>query len=156
MDQTDFKILRELQHDGHLSNRELADRVALSPSPCLRRVQQLERDGVISRYAALLDRAAVGLQIVAFAHISLDNHHPDTVVEFDKAIAGFPEVLECHATSGDFDYMLKVIVADMDSYEHFLNSELLRVPGVRAVNTSFSLRQKKFTTELPLEKSGEP
>lgn len=150
MDELDRKILDVLQSDGRISNRELADRVSLSQAPCWRRVRQLEQSGVIRRYAALLDPARTGLNILAFAHVSLENHHGDTVAAFDTGIAEWPEVLECHATSGDHDYMLKIVVTDMAHYDAFLNDRLLQLPQVRTVNTSFSLRQKKNTTRLPL------
>lgn len=150
MDSIDLRILAELQRDGRISNRALADRISLSAAPCWRRLQQLEQSGVISRYTALLDRSAIGLQILAFAHISLDDHHPNTVAQFDKAVADRGEVLECHMTSGAFDYMLKVVVENIEAYERFLNECLLPIPGVHSVNSSFSLREKKFTTMLPL------
>ncbi len=150
LDDIDLRILQALQNDGRISNRQLAERVALSPAPCWRRLRALEENDVIQRYAALVDPAKVGLSILAFAHVSLENHHSETVAEFDALIHERPEVLECHSTSGDYDYMLKIIVADMAAYETFLSDELLQIPAVRTVNTSFSLRQKKLTTQLPL------
>ncbi len=150
MDETDRRILDVLQQDGRISNRALADEVALSQAPCWRRVRQLERSGVIRGYVALLDPERAGLSIVAFAHVSLENHHGDTVAAFDAGIAEWPEVLECHATSGDYDYMLKIIVPDMARYDAFLSERLLQLPQVRTVNTSFSLRRRKNTTRLPL------
>ncbi len=151
LDRFDIAILRELQRDGRMSNRELAGRVGLSPAPCWRRLRALEQDQVISRYTALLDAAKVGLSIVAFAHISLENHHTSTIIEFDKAIQSSDEVLECYMTSGEYDYMLKIVVADMVAYEKFFSEVLMQVPVVRNVSTSFAMRHKKLTTALPLE-----
>ena len=108
MDQYDVAILVELQKDGRLSNRELSERIGLSPTPCWRRVRDLESDGVIQRYAALLDPVAIGIQVTALANVILEDHHPDTVAEFDTTIATIPEVLECHMLSGDYDYALKI------------------------------------------------
>ncbi len=150
----DIEILEILQTDGRVSNRDLAARVALSPSPCWRRVRALEDAGVIERYVALLAPDKLGLAVIAFAHVSLTDHHPQTVEEFDAAVARAPEVLECYMTSGEHDYMLKVITADMASYEHFLSEKMLRLPSVRTVNTGFVLRRKKYTTALPLPEPG--
>lgn len=150
LDKIDARIIAALQADGRLSNRDLAERVALSASPCWRRVRQLEADGVIKGYSALVDPAAVGLNVVAFAHVSLENHHAETIAQFDRAIEQWPHVQECHATSGDYDFMLKIVAADMADYDNFLSESLLQLPAVRTVNTSFSLRSRKLTTHLPL------
>jgi DNA-binding Lrp family transcriptional regulator len=150
LDQFDIAILKELQGDGRVSNRDLADRVGLSPAPCWRRVRALEDQQIISRYAALLDAEKVGLSIVAFAHISLENHHATTVAEFDAAIQSADEVLECYMTSGEYDYMLKVVAADMACYEKFFSEVLMQIAAIRNVSTSFALRHKKLTTALPL------
>ena len=153
LDHFDIAILTELQADGRVSNRELAERVGLSPAPCWRRLRALEQQQIISRYVALLDTEKVGLTIVAFAHISLENHHASTVTEFDKAIQSSDEVLECYMTSGEYDYMLKVVVADMAAYERFFSDVLMQISAVRNVSTSFALRHKKLTTALPLKRS---
>lgn len=150
-DRFDVAILAELQRHGRISNRELADKVGLSPAPCWRRLRTLEETGVIDHYVALLDPTKVGLSIVAFAHISLENHHANTVAEFDAAIQNSPEVLECYMTSGEYDYMLKVVVADMAAYERFFSEVLMQIAAVRNVSTSFALRHKKLTTALPLD-----
>jgi len=147
----DLAILDRLQLDGRISNRDLASAVSLSPSPCWRRVRALEDGEVIRGYAALLDPERLGLNILAFAHVSLVDHHPETVQQFDQSIGRAPEVLECFMTSGDHDYMLKVITRDMAAYQAFLSEKLLRMPCVRTVNTSFALRQKKSSTRLPLD-----
>jgi len=111
----------------------------------------LEQGGYIKSYTALLNHEKVGLSITAFAHISLDNHHSSTVKSFDAAIAIWQEVQECHATSGSYDYLLKIITVDMQAYNNFMYDKLLKLKAIRSVNTSFSMMQKKISTELPLE-----
>ena len=150
MDKTDRKILAALQKDARISNQKLAEQVGLSVSPCWRRVKKLEQDGYIDRYVTLLDAGKVGLRLTAFVHISLEDHHPDTLKEFDRLITGSPEVLECFAMSGQDDYLLRVVCPDMDAYEDFLTRHLLSLKGVRTANTSFVLKTRKSTTALPL------
>jgi DNA-binding Lrp family transcriptional regulator len=150
LDRLDLRILDELQSDARLSNQELAKRVGLSPAPCWRRLRRLEEDGLISGYVTVLNASAIGLPIVAYAMVSLENHHPDSVREFDALIAQRPEVLECHSMSGSNDYLLRIVAASMEAYERFLSGHLLRQPAVRSVNSSFVLRTKKFTTRLPV------
>jgi len=154
LDATDRRILACLQRDSGLSNQALADAVGLSPSPCWRRVQRLQRSGVIGKQVALLDPRRLGLEVWAFAFVSLENHHPDSVRSFDQLVESRPEVLECFSMSGRNDYLLKVICPSIDHYEHFLMQHLSPCPAVRAVNTSFVLRRKKYTTALPLDWSG--
>jgi DNA-binding Lrp family transcriptional regulator len=150
LDRTDRRILDELQADARLSNQELAKRVGLSPAPCWRRLRRLEEDGFIVGYATLLHGPAIGLPILAYAQVSLENHHPETVRQFDQLVKERPEVLECHSMSGTNDYLLRIVAASMEAYEHFLSTQLLQLPAVRSVNTSFVLRTKKFTTRLPV------
>ncbi len=150
MDKYDRNILKLIQKQGRISNKELAKEVNLSPAACWRRMQTLEQKGYIRRYTALLNHEKLGLNITAFAHISLENHHETTVKSFDKAIANWQEVQECHATSGDSDYLLKIITKDMHSYNNFMYDKLLKLKAIRSVNTSFSMQQKKLSTELPL------
>jgi DNA-binding Lrp family transcriptional regulator len=147
----DISILNALQNDGRMSNRNLAKSVSLSPSPSWRRLRALEEGGVIDHYAAVLDREKVGLSILGFAHVSLHDHRSRTVEKFDQAIMCAPQVLECHATSGEYDYMLKIVAPDMAAYQEFLSGYLLKIGVVRAVNTSFALKQQKSTTVLPLD-----
>lgn len=151
LDKSDIAIIEALQRDGRLSNRELARAVSLSPSPSWRRLRALEQSGVISHYAAVVDRERVGLPIMGFAHVTLLDHNPEKVKKFDEAIKRAPQVLECHATSGEYDYMLKVVSPDMASYQDFLSNYLLSIGVVRTVNTSFALKQQKCTTVLPLD-----
>jgi DNA-binding Lrp family transcriptional regulator len=150
LDRLDRRILDELQADARISNQELAKRVGLSPAPCWRRLRRLEEGGFISGYATLLDGPAVGLPILAYALVSLENHHPETVREFDQLVNDRPEVLECHSMSGPNDYLLKIVAASMEAYERFMSSHVLQIRAVRSVNTSFVLRTKKLTTRLPV------
>jgi DNA-binding Lrp family transcriptional regulator len=150
LDRMDVSILNALQKDGRVSNRDLAKMVSLSPSPCWRRLRALEKAGVIHHYSAVVDREKVGLSILGFAHVTLHDHNSKTVEKFDQAIMLAPQVLECHSTSGEHDYMLKIVAPDMAAYQEFLSGYLLKIGTVRTVNTSFALKQQKSTTVLPL------
>lgn len=150
LDRLDRRILDELQTDARISNQELAKRVGLSPAPCWRRLRRLESAGLIAGHVTLLNAAAVGLPIQAYAMVSLENHHPESVKQFDQLIAERPEVLECHSMSGANDYLLRIVAASIEAYEKFMSSHLLQLRAVRSVNTTFVLRTKKFTTRLPL------
>jgi DNA-binding Lrp family transcriptional regulator len=150
LDRLDRRILEELQQDARIANQELARRVGLSPAPCWRRLRRLEKAGFIEGYATLLKAAAIGLPILAYAVVSLENHHPESVRQFDQFVKERPEVLECHSMSGPNDYLLRIVAASMEAYEHFMSTRLLQLQAVRAVNTSFVLRTKKFTTRLPV------
>jgi len=154
LDRVDRRILDELQADARISNQDLAKRVGLSSAPCWRRLRRLEEDGFIAGYATLLNRSAIGLPILAYAQVTLVNHHPESVRQFDQLIAGRPEVLECHSMSGTNDYLLRIVAGSMEAYEHFLSTHVLQTQAVRSVNTSFVLRTKKFTTRLPLDAGG--
>ena len=149
LDRLDRRILEELQADARIANQELAKRVGLSPAPCWRRLRRLESEGFIQGYATLLNAPAIGLPIQAYALVSLENHHPESVRQFDARVKERAEVLECHSMSGANDYLLRIVAASMEAYEHFL-STLLQLAAVRSVNTSFVLRTKKFTTRLPV------
>ncbi len=150
MDKYDIKILEEVQRNGRISNKELAEIVNLSSAPCWRRMNALEEQGYIKSYTALLNKEMVGLTITAFAHVSLNDHHEKTVAEFDNSIAKWQEVQECHATSGSYDYLLKIVTVDMQAYNSFMYDQLLKLKAIRSVNTSFSMVQKKVSTQLPL------
>ena len=150
MDKTDIRILAELQKNGRLSSQALAAKVGLSTSPCWRRVRRMEKAGIISGSVAILDPESVGLHVVAFAQVSLEDHHPDSVQEFDRMVKDLPEILECHAMSGQHDYQLKVICESIGAYDRLLSEHILRVRAVHTVNTSFVLRTNKSTTVLPL------
>lgn len=152
LDRYDLRILHELQHDARISNQELAERIGLSPSPCSRRVKQLEDDGFIARQVALLDRKKLGLTLTAYVLIGMDRHTPERFEHFEGVISKCPEVLECSLVTGmDADYQLKVVVPDMEHYQAFLLGTLTRIEGVSSVRSSFVLRQVSSSTELPLE-----
>jgi Lrp/AsnC family leucine-responsive transcriptional regulator len=151
LDHYDKRILEILQQDGRISNQELADRIGLSPSPCLRRVRALEEAGIIEGYRALLNAKALGLNLIAFLSIAMDRHTPERFANFDAQVAALPEVLECFLITGrDADYQLKVIVRDMDAYQDLLLNKLTRIEGVSGVHSSFVLRQVVERTTLPV------
>jgi Lrp/AsnC family leucine-responsive transcriptional regulator len=149
-DKTDARILQELQNNARLTNVELARRVNLSPSPCLARVRALERTGVISRYVALVNPAAVGLGLSVFIQISLERQAEKTLEQFERAVARFPEIVECYLMTGDSDYLLRVVVPDVQALQHFIINGLTRINGVASIRSSFSLKQVKYDTALPL------
>jgi Lrp/AsnC family leucine-responsive transcriptional regulator len=151
LDRYDRHILELLQADGRLSNQELADRIGLSPSPCLRRVRALEEAGLITGYRALVDARKLGLTLMALVYISMDKHTPERFANFEKKIAMLPEVLECLLITGqEADYQLKVIVRDMDAYQELLLNRLTRIEGVTGVHTSFVLRRVVDKTAVPI------
>jgi len=150
-DRYDRQILQVLQQEGRLSNQELAERIGLSPSPCLRRVRALEEAGIIAGYRAMVDARKLGLTLTALVHISMDRHTPDRFAHFEKQVARLPEVLECLLITGqDADYQLKVIVPDMDAYQALLLEKITRIEGVTGVHSSFVLRSVVDRTALPL------
>jgi Lrp/AsnC family leucine-responsive transcriptional regulator len=151
MDRFDRRILAELQRDGGLSNQELAERIGLSSSPCSRRVKQLEDAGVIEKRVTLLDRRKLGLSLTILIQISMDRHTPERFEAFEAKIKSYPEVLECYLITGqDADYLLKVVVPDMDHYQEFLLNKITRIEGVSGVHSSFVMRRVVDTTALPL------
>jgi len=155
LDRYDRLILDVLQQDGRISNQELADRISLSPSSCLRRVRTLEETGLITGYRALLDARKLGLSLMALIHISMDRHTPERFERFEAEVAAIAEVLECLLITGqDADYQLKVVVADMDAYQELLLNRVTRIPGVTGVHSSFVLRRVIDKTALPLARAG--
>jgi Lrp/AsnC family leucine-responsive transcriptional regulator len=150
LDAIDRRILTALQQNARLSNVELADDVGLSPSPCLRRVRELEEEGVIRRYVTLLDPAAIGLPVSVFVSVTLEKQVEKALEPFEKAILERPEVMECYLMTGDADYLLRVVTADLAAYERFLMDHLTRVRGVASIKSSFALKQVKYSTALPL------
>jgi Lrp/AsnC family leucine-responsive transcriptional regulator len=150
LDETDRKILGFLQQDGRMSLADLAEKVGLSPSPCLRRVRILEKAGVIARYVAVLDQQAVGLPLSVFISIKLEKQKQDALDRFAKTIARWPEVLECYLMTGPRDYWLRVVVPDLAAYERFLKQKLTRLDGVASIESSFALEQVKYSNVLPL------
>jgi Lrp/AsnC family leucine-responsive transcriptional regulator len=154
LNRTDRRILEILQGDGRLSNLELAERVNLSPSACLRRVRALEEGGVIRRYAALLDPGKVGLGLRAFVTVKVEKRGRMPAEAFTKAVQDWPEVVGCHSTSGDMDYLLRIHVEDLEHFSRFVMDSLLKHPGVLDVKSSFVLEEVKETTSLPLTHLG--
>lgn len=150
LDETDWRILAALQDDARIANSELAEKVFLSPSPCLRRVRELERDGVIRRYAALLDPLALGLTVSVFIQVSLEKQVQAALDTFEKAMRARPEVMECYLMTGDADYLVRVVVPDVPSLERFIIDVLAKIPGVASIKSSFALKQVKYKTALPL------
>jgi DNA-binding Lrp family transcriptional regulator len=149
-DPANRRILTELQRDGRLTNQELAQRVALSPSPCWRRVRDLEAAGVIRRYAAILDPEKVGVGECVFTLINLEMHNRESLLALERAVKERPEILECYAITGDADFILKIHVPNIRGYERLLSEVIFRVPGVKHVKSSFTLREVKNDTALPL------
>lgn len=149
LDKTDLKILQVLQENGRLSNVELAERVALSPSPCLRRLKQMEDAGIISSYAALLSplKLDLGLQVIIRVHT---DKSPQARADFARAVHGWPQILHCLALTGEADYLLMGYFTDMEAFAHFVLEELLSQPGVQDAKSSFVLKEIKSTTALPL------
>ncbi|HVA34928.1 MAG TPA: Lrp/AsnC family transcriptional regulator [Stellaceae bacterium] len=150
LDAIDRRILTQLQDNARLTNVELAEAVGLSPSPCLRRVRELEQSGVIRRYVALLDPATVGLPVSVFVNVTLERQVETALERFEAAILKRPEVMECYLMTGDADYLLRVVTADLSAYERFLVEHLTRVPGVASIKSSFALKQVKYRTALPV------
>lgn len=154
LDKTDLKILHHLQHDGRISNAELADTIGLSPSPCLRRVKTLEETGVLRRYVGLVDPRAVGLPISVFVNVSLRSQERASLEEFEQQILQYREVMECYLMTGGFDYMLRVVAPDLDAYQRFLADKLTRIRSVANIQSSMTLKQVVYKTELPLGPEG--
>ncbi len=151
LDEIDWRILATLQENARVSNVELAGAVGISASPCWRRVRELEESGVIARYVTLVDPAALGLPVSVFVQVSLEKQIEANLERFEQAVLARPEVMDCYLTTGDADYLLRVVVADLDAYERFLMDHLTRVPGVASIKSSFALKQVKYRTALPLD-----
>ena len=147
---TDLRILAELQAHGALSNVELARRVHLSPSPCLARVKALEHNGVIDRYVALANAAALGLGLNVFISISLKEQSKAALAEFEQRIAEHDEVMECYLMTGDSDYLMRVALPDIAALEKFILEQLTPIPGIEKIRSSFALKQVRYKTALPL------
>jgi Lrp/AsnC family transcriptional regulator len=150
LDPHERKILRELQRDASLTTAELAERIGLSPSPCWRRVDRLEREGVIRKRVALVDRRKVGLNAHIFAQVKLNAHGRANLDEFSAAIRGFPEVLDAYVLMGTVDFMLRIVAEDIDAYERFFFEKLSKLSGVQEINSIVALSEIKSTTELPI------
>lgn len=151
LDATDVKILRELQADGRISNADLAKRINLSPSPCLSRVRNLEREMVIDRYVAILRPNSVGLSLSVFIRVGLERQVEENLERFEAKMDEYPNVMECYLMSGESDYLLRVVVKDITELQEFIIQELTKIPGVANIQSSFALKQVKYKTALPLE-----
>ena len=152
LDRTDRRILKALQQNGNMTNLELADRVGLSPSPCSRRVKQLEELGIIDRTVTLLNPTKLDLKMTAFIQIRMDKHTPDRFENFETHIQNYPEIVECYLITGHTsDYQLKVIVPDMEYFQEFLLGKLTRIEGVSGVHSFFVMKRMVERTELPLD-----
>ncbi len=151
LDSIDRAILKMLQGDGRMSNSELADRVGLSPSPCLRRVRLLEEAGYIRGYRAVVDRRKMGLGLTAFVGIKVERHHDAEATAFAAAVTALPEVVSCHLVSGEAaDFLLEVVVASLEDYERLLTGILLKLPGVRDIRSTFAIRTHKADAPVPI------
>ena len=150
MDQIDRKMLRALQRDGRMSNRALSDAVGLSPSPCLRRLKALEEAGIIRGYHADVDPKLYGLPITVFIRVRLERHDEETVRQFETRVQEIDKVVECHVMTGQADYLLRVMAADLSDYEQFVRRELQRIGGIASIDTSFAYGQVKQRAAFPL------
>ena len=150
LDRTDLRILEQLQRDGRLSHVELAERVGLSPTPCTRRVRRLEQAGIIQGYAAILDPKRVGQNVAAYIQIKLERHTDDVIEQFRRTLEERPEVVAAHAMTGEMDFLLQVVVPDLDALGQFTLHQLLKLPGVRDVRSSLVLETLKSSARVPI------
>jgi Lrp/AsnC family transcriptional regulator, leucine-responsive regulatory protein len=150
LDVVDRRILAVLQENARISNVDLAEQVGMSPSPCWRRVKALEDTGVIAKHVSLVDPASVGLPVSVFVQVTLERQIETALETFDQTVLARPEVMECYLMTGDSDYLLRVVVADLSAYERFLMDHLTRLNGVASIKSSFALKQVKYRTALPL------
>ncbi len=150
MDKIDRKILQELQLDTTLSLADLAERVSLSPTPCWKRIKRLEKEGVITRRVALVNPEKVGLGVSVFVHIKTQHHNSEWLESFAEKVIHYPEVAECYRMSGEYDYLLRVVVKDIQSFDLFYKTLVNSIDGLTDVTSSFAMEQMKYTTALPL------
>lgn len=150
MDKIDIKILKTLQNEGRITNQNLADKVGVSSAACWRRTKAMEKSGIIKKYMAIVDAKAVGRGLCVFVNISLTRHSKENAEKFAKATQLRPEVQECYAVTGDADFMLRVMVPDIESYDKFLEGFLFTLEGISQVRSNFALREIKFDTSIPL------
>jgi Lrp/AsnC family transcriptional regulator len=151
LDRFDRQILMQLQQDASLSAAEIGDRIGLSQSQCWRRIDRMEKEGVIQKKVALIDRKQAGLNVMLFAHVKLAGHSRNALPEFSRAIQEFPEVMECHVLLGNVDFLLRIVTKDIEEYERFFFERLSQLPMIQEVNTSIALSQIKSSTVLPLD-----
>lgn len=151
LDAIDLRILQELQQDGRLSNVRLSERINLSPSPCLARVRELEKSGVVDRYVAILNPDLSGLPISVFIQVSLEKQQEQNLEHFEKMMHAYPNVMECYLMSGDSDYLIRVVMRDIAALQEFIVQKLSTIDGVANIQSSFALKQVKYKTALPLD-----
>jgi Lrp/AsnC family leucine-responsive transcriptional regulator len=154
LDAIDLRILTSLQEDGRLTNNDLADRVGLSPSPCLRRVRRLEQEGFIRSYRAVLDRESVGLGLTVFVEIKVERHNRENARALQEALGAMPEVVSCHMVSGTADFIAEIVVANLKAYERLLTEKLLTLPMIADIRSNFALTRVKSDGALPLAHLG--
>lgn len=154
LDITDLKILRWLQIDASMTNVELAEKINLSPSPTLARVKRLQSAGVISRVVALADPHALGLKVNVFVRVSLEKQESGVLEKFERAVSKFDEVMEVYLMTGDEDYLLRIVVPDIQALERFILEHLTKIPGIKNIKSSFALKQVKYKTALPIRLTG--
>jgi Lrp/AsnC family transcriptional regulator, leucine-responsive regulatory protein len=150
LDKPTRQILHELQRDARQSSQQLADKVGLTTTPVWRRIRELEDSGVIRRYAALVDRERVGLDICVLANVSLERHSEGAVEAFERRVLSCSEIIECYALTGEADYVIKVVVPDMKAYDRFLHEVVFKISGVSSIRTNVVLREIKYETALPV------
>lgn len=150
LDAIDRQLLIALQQDGRTTMGELAESVHLSPSPCWRRVKQLEDSGLIEGYHAHLSRRKLGYGVTGFVHLQMENHTPEAAESFEREVVALPQVLSCHNLSGVYDYQLEVVGKDLESFAEYVRTRIRALPGVREISTSFSLKELKRSTALPV------
>lgn len=151
LDRYDRHILAALQDDGRISNQQLADKVGLSSAACWRRVKVLDEKGILKKYTALVSPESLGYDLCVLIMVTLIRHRQDHAIEFQQAVQGYPEVLQCFAVTGDADYVLRVIIPDMAAYDRFLNDKIFNLPGVNQVKSNFALREIKNETAIPID-----
>ena len=154
LDKQDVVLLTELQRDSHQTVQQLADRVGLSSTPCWKRIKEMEGNGIIRGYTALIDREKVGLALCVIAEVNLTRHNEDVVQQFEKEVADCPQIVSCYSTTGQADYVLKVLMPDIKAYERFLHETAFKLPGVTHVRSSVVLKEVKAETRLPIEPPG--
>jgi Lrp/AsnC family leucine-responsive transcriptional regulator len=155
LDRQDVVLLNELQRDSHQTVQQLAERVGLSSTPCWKRIKEMEGSGIIRGYTALIDRERVGLALCVIAELNLTRHNEDVVSQFEQAVGDCPEIVGCYATTGQADYVIKVLAPDIKCYERFLHETVFKLPGVTHVRSSVVLKEIKAETRLPIQLPGE-
>jgi len=154
LDKQDVVLLTELQRDSHQTVQQLAERVGLSSTPCWKRIKEMEGNGIIRGYTALIDREKVGLALCVIAEVNLTRHNEDVVQQFEREVADCPQIVGCYSTTGQADYVLKVLMPDIKAYERFLHETAFKLPGVTHVRSSVVLKEVKAETRLPIQPPG--